>query len=128
MPNIARDSHYVPQATLRRWSEDGQHVQAYRILVSHSEVPEWTLRSIRGLAYQRDLYTTFAGGQELDEFERWIAKEYEEPGFDAVNKLDKSCSLCRSPGCPDTTQFHRIDAAVGSADTGNLGKHHPRIR
>jgi len=87
MPNIARDSHYVPQATLRRWSEDGQHVQAYRILVSHSEVPEWTLRSIRGLAYQRDLYTTFAGGQELDEFERWIAKEYEEPGFDAVNKL-----------------------------------------
>lgn len=87
MANIARDSHYVPQATLRRWSEDGQRVYAYRILVSRPEVPDWTLRSIHGLAYRRDLYTTFAGGQELDEFERWIAKEYEEPGLEAVNKL-----------------------------------------
>lgn len=39
------------------------------------------------LAYQRDLYTTFAGSREVDEFERWIAAEFEEPGLEAVQKL-----------------------------------------
>lgn len=87
MPNITRDSHYVPQATLRRWSDDDNHVYAYRTLVSRPEVPVWELRSIRGLACQRDLYTCFSGGQEVDEFERWIAKEYEEPGLEAISKL-----------------------------------------
>ena len=87
MPNLTHDSHYVPQATLRCWSDDGNRVYAYRILVSRAEVPEWELRSIRGLAYQPDLYTSFSGGQEVDEFERWIAREYEEPGLEAIDKL-----------------------------------------
>jgi len=87
MSNLSRDSHYVPQATLRRWSDDGYRVYAYRTLVSRAEVPEWELRPIRGLAHQQDLYTTFSGGREVDEFERWITKEYEEPGLEAVDKL-----------------------------------------
>lgn len=87
MPNITRNSHYVPQSSLRRWSDDGIRVYAYRILVSRTEVPEWELRPIRGLAYQPDLYTTFSGGREVDEFEQWITREYEEPGLEAVNKL-----------------------------------------
>jgi hypothetical protein len=65
-------------------------------LVPHANVPAWKLRSIKGLAYQRDLYTTFKGGQELDEFERWIAKEYEEPGLDAVNKILSRSRLTES--------------------------------
>ena len=55
--------------------------------MSRAEVPEWELRPIRGLAYQDDLYTTFSVGQEVDEFERWITRDYEEPGLSAVDKL-----------------------------------------
>jgi hypothetical protein len=85
--NISRDSHYVPQSTLRKWSEDGERIHAYRTLVSHPNVPEWSLRAIKNTAYQRDLYTTFNGDQELDEFELWIGREFEEPGLQAVDKL-----------------------------------------
>jgi len=35
MEAITRDSQYVPHATLKRWSEDGIRVWAYRMRVSH---------------------------------------------------------------------------------------------
>ena len=87
MQNIARDSHYVPQAVLRRWSLDGKNVYTYRILVSRPEIREWESKPIRGVAFQQDLYTVFGGGQELDEFERWINTEYEDPGLAAIDRL-----------------------------------------
>lgn len=85
--NLVRDSHYVPTAMLRRWSDDDTHVYAYRILVSSSRVPLWSHRAIRGIAYRRDLYTIFKGGQELDELERWLGTEFEHPGLEAVERL-----------------------------------------
>jgi len=39
------------------------------------------------MAFHRDLYTTFSGSEEFDGFEHWIAKEFEDPGLIAVNKL-----------------------------------------
>lgn len=88
MPDeITRESHYVPQATLKRWSLDGIHVSAYRLLVSHPNVPEWQKLTIRGLARQRDLYTTFEGEAEGDDFEKFITREIEEPGQEAIEKL-----------------------------------------
>lgn len=95
MANITRDSHYVPQATLRRWSNDGKQILAYRTLVPHVNIPEWSLKSIRGLAYQRDLYTTLSGGQELDDFERWITKEFEERALESINKILANRQLTR---------------------------------
>ena len=92
-PGIARDSHYVPIAALRKWSQDGSHVFAYRILVSHPRVPVWKRRSIRGLAYHRDLYTVFAGGRELDDFEKWIGAEFEHQGLEAIERLTCSARL-----------------------------------
>jgi hypothetical protein len=109
VPNFTRDSHYVPQATLKRWSDDGNRVYAYRILVSRPEVPVWELRSIRRLACQQDLYTCFSGGQEVDEFERWIAREYEEPGLSAINNL-----LARARLSP--TDWQRIVRFVATQD------------
>lgn len=85
--NITRESHYVPVATLRRWSEDGSRVWAYRLLVPHPNVPEWDLRSIRGLVRQTDLYTLFSGDREADDFEKFITREIEEPGQLAIEKL-----------------------------------------
>lgn len=93
---LARNSHYVPQATLRRWSDDGTHVYAYRILIPSPKVPEWRRRSIRGLAYRRDLYTVFRGGEELDEFERWLSSEYEQPGLEAIDKLVRRARLTQA--------------------------------
>ena len=90
---IARDSHYVPMALLRRWSTDGTNVFAYRVLVSSPKVPDWRRRSIRGIAYRRDLYTVFSGGQELDNFERWLSSQYEQPGLEAIDKLIRGTRL-----------------------------------
>lgn len=87
LPNITRKNHYVPQATLQRWSDDGVHVYAYRLLVSHPNVPEWEPRAIRGLARQPDLYTLFSGGKEEDEFETFITRGFEEPGQEAIENL-----------------------------------------
>ncbi len=87
MSNLSRDSHYIPQAILRRWSQDGRRIQTYQTLVPHARVPVWNLRSIKGMAFRRDLYTFFSGGEESDNFEHWIAKEFEEPGLEAINKL-----------------------------------------
>ena len=86
MPNITRDSHYVPQATLRRWSIDGTHICAYRLLVSHENVPLWERKGIKGMVCQDDLYTTFSGDAETDDFERFITS-IEQPGQDAIEKL-----------------------------------------
>ncbi len=83
---ITRDSHYVPQATIRRWSDDGTHVWAYRLLVSHETVPNWERKAIKGLACQDDIYTTFHGDQETDEFERFITS-IEEPAQLAIENL-----------------------------------------
>src|SRR5437868_5589916 len=54
--DITRNTHYVPQATLRRWSENGSHVYAYDILVPHASVPDWQRRGIKRVARQVDLY------------------------------------------------------------------------
>ena len=92
---ITRDNHYVPQSLLRRWSVDGTTVFARRLLVPHPAVPEWERRSVRAVAYQRDLYTSLMSGDEADEFERWIAAEYEQPANNAIDKVVTGVRLGR---------------------------------
>lgn len=84
---LTRDNHYIQQAFMRRWSYDGKNVWAYRTLVSHAHIREWESKSIKGLAFQNDLYTVFSGGQEVDTFERWIKTEFEDPGLEAIDKI-----------------------------------------
>lgn len=86
-PEITHDSHYVPRATVRRWSDDGISVEAYRVLVSHENVRLWSKQSIRSIVRQADLYTTFQGDEETDAFEKSITRQYEEPGQEAIEKL-----------------------------------------
>lgn len=90
---ITRDSHYVPRAMLRRWSSDGTHVFAYRTLVSTPRVPEWQPKAIRGLCFHRDLYTVFADGREVDDFEHWLARDFEQPGLESVDNLIRGARL-----------------------------------
>lgn len=84
---ITRDNHFVPQALLRRWSQDGHRIYVYKALVPDERVPTWELRSIKTVAKWRDLYTGFKDGIEVDEFERWIMREYEVPGLAAIDQL-----------------------------------------
>ncbi|MEX2226837.1 MAG: DUF4238 domain-containing protein [Dehalococcoidia bacterium] len=92
---LTRHNHFVPQGYLRRWTNDGNHLFSYRTLVSHSSVPLWKLSSTRGVAFQRDLYSTFSGSKEADGLERWLAKEFEAPGMDAVQKVVDGARLKR---------------------------------
>lgn len=93
MAQFTRDNHFVPQAYLRRWSDDGTQVYGYRTLVPDNRVPEWTLRPIRGVAYHRDLYTSFVDGEEVDDFETWIKTEFEDPAFQALEKVASNTPL-----------------------------------
>lgn len=86
MSTPTRDNHFVPQFSLRRWTDRGPRVMAYRILVSRAEVPEWTTRSIKGVAFHRDLYTVLSS-PELDEFERWINTEFEQPALETIDRV-----------------------------------------
>ena len=96
MTQLTRDNHFVPQAYLRRWSDDGKRVYCYRTVVAHKRVPEWEPKSIRGVAYQRDLYTGFANGQEVDDFERWIKSDFEDPAMEALEKVASNAPLGQS--------------------------------
>ncbi|HEX9216251.1 MAG TPA: DUF4238 domain-containing protein [Gemmatimonadales bacterium] len=90
---FTRDNHFVSQGYLKQWSDDGSTVWAYRILVSHESVPDWTRPAIRGVAWHEDLYTTVACGTESDEFEHWIEAEYETPAQESIAKVVRDESL-----------------------------------
>src|SRR6266481_3728408 len=93
MRTPARDNHFVPQFYLRRWADSGAaQVMAYRTVVSRPEVPEWSPRSIKGVAFHRDLYAVLSS-PELDEFERWIATEFEEPSQETLDRALKGDRL-----------------------------------
>jgi DNA-binding HxlR family transcriptional regulator len=96
MSQITHDNHFVPQAYLKRWSNDGIHIACYRTLVSHKNVNEWQRLPIRGIAYQRDLYTSLVDAQESDEFEKWITTEFEAPANDVIEKLINGKELIAS--------------------------------
>jgi uncharacterized protein DUF4238 len=87
VPNITRNNHYVPEATLRRWSIDGERVWGYRLLASHAGVRSWRPELISRLTRQTDLYTEHRSGRDVDSFETFITREFEEPGQRAIEKL-----------------------------------------
>jgi hypothetical protein len=70
MTQVTRDTHYVSEALLRHWAHGDNKLWAYRTLVPRDDYREWEERGVGGAAYQRDLYTTFSGGAEVDDFEK----------------------------------------------------------
>jgi len=93
MDQITHDNHFVPQFYLKQWSDDGLRIWAYQILVSHEEVPEWSHRSISRVAYQRDLYTTHDNGEDIDDFEKWLEADFENPAQESIRKVLKDNPL-----------------------------------
>jgi hypothetical protein len=93
MTQLTRNNHYVPQLYLKQWSSDGQKVCTYRILVSHDKVPEWNYQSISAVGNQRDLYTDFENGEEVDRFEKWMQSEFENPVQESIKNVQKERHL-----------------------------------
>jgi hypothetical protein len=108
-PQITHVNHYVPQAVLKRWSIDGTQLFTYRILVPDANFPVWKLRAVSGVAFHRDLYTVCAGGKELDDFEKWVNVEYEQPGLEAIDKLLSGSQLT-------SADWHRMILFVAAQD------------
>ncbi len=84
---ITHNNHFVPQSYLRRWSVDDHNIWCYQLLVPNRSISEWKLRSIKGVAYQQNLYTSLSDGNESDEFERWIESHFETPAQSAFERV-----------------------------------------
>jgi hypothetical protein len=80
------DNHYVPCGYLKRWALTGGRIWTYRTLVSHPQVPLWKPSTPKGVAYHSHLYTQVVAGQETDEVERWLDREFETPAEEALRK------------------------------------------
>ena len=93
MNQVTHDNHYVPKVYLKQWSDDSLHVWAYRLLVSNENVPEWQHRSMDKTAFLRDLYTEIENGEEIDEFEKWLEFEFENPVQKSIRKVLKDNPL-----------------------------------
>ena len=79
---------FLPQMYLKRWSEEGK-IKEYKLLVSHENVPIWTIRPIRKAAVQGNLYVRIEDGVEYDDIEHWFDKHFENP---AARALEKACN------------------------------------
>ena len=88
-----RDNHYVPCEYLKAWESSPGRVWVYRILVSHTKVPLWSEKSIRGIAYHAHLYTRLAVGGTTDEIEQWFDREYETPAAGVLRKVTSNACL-----------------------------------
>jgi hypothetical protein len=87
------DNHYVPQLYLKRFTTSPGRILTYSILVAHSNVPEWRLKSIKGIAYRSHLYTRLLAGVETDEVEKWLNDEFETPAEEAIRKATSGMRL-----------------------------------
>jgi len=88
-----RDNHYVPILYLKSWSSSLGRTWIYRAFVSHDRIPLWKETSFKGVAYHTHLYTRVVAGQETDEFEKWLDREFESPAAEPLRKISSGCNL-----------------------------------
>jgi hypothetical protein len=99
----------VAQFYLRKWSDDGTRIHAYRLLVSHENVPAWNRVAIKNLGMWPDLYTQLVGGAEVDEFEGWLKVQFEDPVVPVYDKLEAGDEL-------DSQDFARLAMFYAAQD------------
>lgn len=95
MKDITHRNHYVPQFYLKNWSNDGNKLWVFSLLVPHVKVPYWKEKSIEYLAVWNDFYTQYNGEKEVDDFEKWFNAEFETPAEPVITKLIKGKSITR---------------------------------
>lgn len=79
-------NHFVPECYLKSWEDQNREIHVYRLLVTHNNVPVWQTKPRSAIAYQKHLYTQVVAGNESDDFEKWLDKEYETPATLVLEK------------------------------------------
>jgi hypothetical protein len=79
-------NHYVPRLYLKRFACSPGLIWHYPLLVSHESVPLWSRLAISRAAAKHHLYTVAEEARESDEAERWLAKEFDEPAEEAIER------------------------------------------
>ena len=91
-----RNNHYVACLYLKRFSSDPGHILTYRVLAAHHRAPMWKRNSIKGIAYQKDLYTRIIAGVESDEIETWLDREFEAPAEESLQEGNRRFTTLRN--------------------------------
>jgi len=86
MHQIHKDNHYVPKLYLKQWAKNGV-ISTYRLLVPNEKIPLWKTHSLKGIAYQEHLYNYVVAGEQTDEFERWLDREFEAPAEEVISRV-----------------------------------------
>jgi len=84
---LTRDNHFVPQLYLKNFATPSGEVLEYRILVSRSSVPVWKPVNVAGTGYEKNLYTRIVRGEEADDIEQWLNREFESPAKEPFQKV-----------------------------------------
>ncbi|MGC2161718.1 MAG: DUF4238 domain-containing protein [Silvibacterium sp.] len=84
---LTRDNHFVPQLYLKNFASGSGEVYEYRILVSHPSVPVWKPVNVAGTGYEKNLYTRIVRGEEADDIEQWLNREFESPAKEPLQRV-----------------------------------------
>lgn len=84
---LTRDNHFVPQLYLKNFASAEGDVCEYRLLVSHSTVATWRSVHVAGTGYEKNLYTRIVHGEEADDIEQWLSREFETPVKEPLQKV-----------------------------------------
>lgn len=102
MPNeVKRKNHYAAEHYLARFAAADGRVFRYNLLVPHSSYPEWKPTSLRSTASQENLYVRATVDDDTDELERWIERDIETPGNEAIARA-------LSSNLPDSVDWEAI--------------------
>jgi hypothetical protein len=93
---LTRDNHFVPQFYLKNFATPSGEVREYRVLVSHAGVPVWKPVNVAGTGYEKNLYTRIVRGEEADDIEQWLSRDFESPANAALKKVLADEDLTKS--------------------------------
>jgi len=118
---FTQENHYVPQSYLRRWASGDGRIWVSRLLVPDARMPLWKKASTKGIAKHQNLYTRIAAGQNTDEIERWLNKEFETP---AQASIDRAVSGERL----SSDDWHQIIRFVAAQDVRTPARLHESMK
>jgi hypothetical protein len=84
---LTRDNHFVPQLYLKNFAKPSGEVLEYRLLVSRPSVRLWKPVNVAGTGYEKNLYTRIVRGEEADDIEQWLNRDFESPAKEPFQKV-----------------------------------------
>ena len=92
---LRHDNHFVSCGYFEPWQTVKGAIWTYRILVAHQKVPLWRTFPKKSIAWRAHLYTQIVEGQESDEVERWLDREFESPAKESLYRATNNKRLSR---------------------------------